>query len=76
MKAFYIFAQKIEQVGLGVELGLGVSALDTTEERPVGGHGLADGGGGLSLSPGRAVVDDVVFRSVGDADTEVWKNAS
>ena len=67
---------EIEQVGLGVELGLGVAAGDTPEESPVRGHGLADGGGGLSLAPSRAVIDDVVLRSVGDADTEVRKNTA
>ena len=77
MEAFDVVAQKIEQVGLGVELGLGVAAGDTGPKRaPVRGHGLADGGGGLSLAPSRAVIDDVVFRSVGDADTEVRKNTA
>ena len=76
MEAFDVVAQKIEQVGPGVELGLGVAAGDTPEESPVRGHGLADGGGGLSLAPSRAVIDDVVLRSVGDADTEVRKNTA
>ena len=49
MEALYVTAQEIEQVGLGVEFGLGIPARDTAEERPVGGHGLADGGGGLSF---------------------------
>ena len=76
MKAFDVVAQKIEQVGLGVELGLGVAAGDTAEERPVGGHGLADGRGGLALVTGRAVIDDIMLRTVGDADAEVRKDAA
>ena len=74
MQALDVRAQEIEQVGLGVELGLGIATCNTAEERPVGGHGLADGGGGLSLPPGRAVIDDVVFLAVGDANAKVLEN--
>ena len=76
LQAFDVVAQEIEQVGPGVELGLGVATGDAAKERAIGGHRLADRRRGLALAPSRRVVDDVMLLAVGDTDAEVRENAA
>ena len=76
LQALDVLAQEIEQVGPGVELGLGIAPGDAAKERAVRCHGLADGRRGLALAPSRRVVDDVIILAAGDADAKVRKNAA